>query len=61
MRKKLFDALMDFADDATMDNRLRLYHEIRQERIDAEPDEEIQLAEIAEKLEEKPAPGEYYF
>lgn len=61
MRKKLFDALMDFADDATMDNRLRLYHEIRQERIDAEPDEEIQLAAIADKLEEKPASGEYYF
>lgn len=54
---------MDCADDATMDNRLRLYHEIQQERVDAEPDEEIQLAEIAEMLEEKPvpAPGEYYF
>lgn len=63
MQKNLYSALMDYADDPNMSNRLRLYYEILQESIDAEPDEEIQLAAIADVLEDKPAPahGGYYF
>lgn len=63
MRKDLYLALMAYADDPTWSNRLRLYYEIRQERVDATPEEDIQLAEIADVLEDKLAPAHdgYYF
>lgn len=63
MRKDLYLALMAYADDPTWSNRLRLYYEIRQERIDASPEDDALFAEIADVLEDKPDPahGKYYF
>lgn len=63
MRKNLYQALLDYADEPNTSNRLRLHYEIRQEQVDATGEEETQLAEIADALEDKQAPAHegYYF
>ena len=63
MRKELYLALMAYANEVTLLNRLQLRREIQKERIDAIPEEDARFAEIVDTLENKPTPAyaEYDF